>query len=156
MTQRKPAAFEVMDHVIKMANQHQFYFSDLMGVIYAYKLASRATIHRDDLIAIIKEWWLSKALQVTTLEQLDYLDNTVKAVGDLLSLPPLASYRIVKYERGRVANDSASYRMSDALHYTNFPTIQHGLRDVYESKEDRMIHSAGGINVYTKFYTGTN
>ena len=152
MAIRQPASFEIAERIVRVAGQHQPLLNELFGLLYAYKLATRATIHRDDLNVFLKEWWLSKAIAATSSTQLHAVDAAICAVWDIFNLPYQNVLYIVTYERGRVATEKRSHNLHDAMHYCTLNYLQIGLRDVYADKQDRMIVSEVGYRITTNFY----
>ena len=152
MAIRQPASFEIAERIVRVAGQHQPLLNELFGLLYAYKLATRATIHRDDLVVFIKEWWLAKALAATSSTELYVLDSAVHAAMDIFNVPVPQVLYVVTYEAGRVATEKYPRLLHDALHHTTMNELQLGLRDVYEAKQDRKIISESGYQISTTFY----
>ena len=152
MAIRQPASFEIAERIVRVAGQHQPLLNELFSLLYAYKLATRATIHRDDLVVFIKEWWLAKALGATSSTQLYALDSAIHAALDIFNVPVPQVLYVVTYEAGRVATEKHPRHLHDALHYTTMGELQLGLKDVYEAKQDRKIISETGYQISTCFY----
>lgn len=153
MALRRDPRFDVMEQVISIMSQNRHYLNDLMSATYAYKLATRGTIHRDDMLAFLKAWWLSKALSVTTSSELALLDSAVEGAADLLTLFPVYCLRIVKHEGGFVVSDKKVTKLHTAMHSTNLTDLMLELRDVYDSKQDRKLFSSKGVTIYSTFYS---